>query len=319
MTERIKIVVICGPTAVGKTALAIDLAERFNGEILSADSRQVYRFMDIGTDKPTLGQREQIPHHLIDVLDPDQTFSGGEFVRQAQEAIASLFNLRKNIFVVGGTGLYIKALLHGLIPVPAASVGIRQELQERVQREGMESIYEELQRLDPETAARLNRRDSFRIVRALEIYRTTGKAASHWHAEHRFQEARFEAYSVGLNLDRSILYQRIHSRVEGMIQRGLVEEVQALLKAGYGLQHAALRTPGYQEIIQNLQGELPWDDAVELFRRRTRQYAKRQVTWFRADPEIHWFNPLEERDRLRIEVERFLGNSGVNKESYTYE
>jgi tRNA dimethylallyltransferase len=315
MIAPIKIVVICGPTAVGKTSLAIDLAKRFNGEILSADSRQVYRYMDIGTDKPTLKEREQIPHHLIDFLDPDQTFSGGEFVRQAQGVIASLFNLRKNIFVVGGTGLYIKALLHGLIPVPAANREIRQELQERAQREGMESIYGELQRLDPQRAARLNRRDFFRVSRALEIYRTTGKVASQWHAEHRFQEARFEVYSIGLSLDRSILYQRIDSRVEGMIRRGLVEEVQALLKAGYGLQHAALRTPGYQEILRNLQGELPWGDVVELFKRRTRQYAKRQVTWFRADPEIHRFNPLEDRDRLAIEVERFLGNEMVDERS----
>lgn len=305
---QIRIVVICGPTAVGKTEAAIALATHFGGEIVSADSRQVYRGLDIGTAKPTREQRKKIPHHLIDILNPDEVFSAGEFVKRARGIIASLVGAGKNVFVVGGTGLYIKGLVRGLIPVTARVPELRQELEEEARNQGPASLYRRLELLDRETAATLHPQDVVRVVRALEIILTTSKPVSQWRAEHRFEDRWCKTYQIGLTLSREDLYRRIEERADEMIRRGLFKEVEGLLADGYSLEHSSLRTPGYQEMIEYREGRLGWNEAIAAFKRRTRQYAKRQMTWFRAQPEIRWFEADKRNNLMFQEVSRFLRN-----------
>jgi tRNA dimethylallyltransferase len=286
--DKARVVIILGPTASGKTDLAVRLAELFGGEIVNADSMQVYRGMDIGTAKPSPEIRLRVTHHLIDIVDPDVNFSASDFRREAVLAIADIAGRGKRVFVVGGTGLYIRALLHGLVDSPSGAGAVRRELEEAAQRFGNEALLGELARVDPETSARLHPNDLVRIVRALEVYRLTGRPISQQRSEHGFAGDYYRALKIGLTVERGELYERIDQRVERMIGEGLVEEVKALLDRGFSPGAKALRSIGYRQICAYLTGDYRLDEAVRLIKRDTRHYAKRQLTWFNTDREIKW-------------------------------
>ena len=283
-----RIVIILGPTASGKTDLAVRLAERFDGEIVNADSMQVYRGMDIGTAKPSLELRREIPHHLIDIVDPDMNFSASDFRREATRAIEEIAGRGKNVFIVGGTGLYIRVLLQGLVDSPSGAGEVREELEEKATREGNEALLNELNRVDPVTAALLHPNDRIRIIRALEVHRLTGVPISRERSAHGFSGDYYRALKIGLTVERRELYGRIDSRVEGMIAKGLVAEVKTLLDRGFSPRLKALRSIGYRQICAYISGENSLDEAIRLIKRDTRHYAKRQMTWFNNDNEIKW-------------------------------
>jgi tRNA dimethylallyltransferase len=286
--KKISLVIILGPTASGKTDLAIRLAERFDGEIVNADSMQVYRGMDIGTAKPPLKLRQSIPHHLIDIVGPEMNFSAADFRREATRAIADITGRGKTVFIVGGTGLYIRALLQGLVDSPSGAGELRQELEETAKREGNEALLRELALIDPITAERLHPNDLVRIIRALEVYRLTGRPISQERSAHGFSGDYYRPLKIGLTMERRELYARIDQRVERMIAEGLVDEVKALLDQGFSPSLKALRSIGYSQISAYLAGEYGLDEAVRLIKRDTRRYAKRQLTWFNNDKEIKW-------------------------------
>lgn len=288
-----KIIVICGATAVGKTSAAIDLAGIFNGEIISADSRQIYRYMNIGTAKPAPEQLAEIRHYIIDFIDPDQHFDAGQFAGMAHEIILKLLRKNQLPFVVGGTGLYIKALLNGLFEDNISDTSIRERLKQEAEDYGKTALYDRLRKIDPETANRLHPNDIYRIIRALEVFEISGNPISKRHREHRFSELRYRVLKLGLYLDREILYKRIDQRVDTMISEGLIEEVRAILKQGYSPDLKSMKAIGYSHVIDYLMGNCSLDDAVKTLKRDTRRYSKRQMTWFRADPEINWIKPSE--------------------------
>ncbi len=283
-----KLLIICGPTASGKSELALRLAHELDGEIVNADSMQIYRGMDIGTAKPATEQRAEIPHHLIDVADPDRLFSASDFAEEADLAIKDITARGKRAIIVGGTGLYIRALLKGLVDSPSGAGRIRQELQEEAKELGNEAMLEKLRQVDPELASRIHSNNLVRIIRALEVHRLTGVPLSQTQQEHGFIANRYESLQIGLRVDRKELYTRIEARVDKMLADGLLEEVRRLLAAGYGRELKAMRAIGYKEAAAYLSGELDLEEAVSLMKRDTRRYAKRQYTWFNADPDIIW-------------------------------
>jgi tRNA dimethylallyltransferase len=282
---------LVGPTASGKSSLALFLAGRFRGEILSADSMQVYRKMDIGTAKPSREEREQVPHHLIDVVDPDQDYNAALFREQAGEIILRLHRHGTPIFVVGGTGLYLKALTRGLFSAPGADPVLRGKLMARGAREGSSTLHRQLRELDPEAAARIHPQDLLRIVRALEIYARTRRPISHLQRAHAFGERPYAVLKIGLAPERSELYRSIESRVERMMAAGWIEEVRTLLSSGYGRSLKSMQAIGYRHLAGCLCGESGLAETLAAIKRDTRRLAKRQLTWFRADREIHWFDP----------------------------
>ncbi len=302
------IVVICGPTGVGKTAAAIAVAEAFGGEIVGADSMQIYRSMDIGTAKPTPEEQARVRHHMIDILNPDEPFDAARYAETAGDGIERLHEERLLPLVVGGTGLYIKALVHGIFQARPVDPEVRERLKREAEKRGSAQLYERLRLKDPEAARRLHPNDAFRIVRALEICEATGKPLSDHHGDHRFAEARFDALKIGLTLPRETLYERIDRRVDLMIAEGLLEEVKALIEMGYGPDLKPMRSIGYRHMAAWLAGDLTWEEAVRTLKRDTRRYAKRQLTWFRADPEMTWHSPSEIpalTDRTAAFLERF--------------
>jgi tRNA dimethylallyltransferase len=284
------LVVICGPTASGKTALALQLAEHLPVEIISADSRQVYRGMDIGTAKPDRQERAKVPHHLIDVVDPDENFTAADFVERGRAAIEQIRRRGRLPLVVGGTGLYIRALLHGLADAPGGDELLRRELHLMEEREGSGALYRELEKTDPSLAARLSPRDQVRIVRALEVFHLTGKRFSDLQQEHAGRPSPYRALKIGLAPERKILYDRIDRRVDVMMAAGLPEEVQGLLEQGYSPELKSMQTIGYRETVDHLQGRLTLSESVSLIQRNSRRYAKRQLTWFGRDKSIIWLD-----------------------------
>lgn len=304
------VIVICGPTGVGKTAAAIELAEIFGGEIVNADSMQIYRYMDIGTAKPTHEERSRIPHYMIDIVDPDEPFDAARFARMAHDRIIELDNDNVIPFVVGGTGLYIKALLHGLFRDRPPDPDVLKRLNKEAASRGTDFLYKQLSACDPETAKRLHPNDIFRIVRALEIYEVTGKRISEYQKEHRFSGKPFNALKICLNKDRELLYDRINRRVDAMINEGLVDEVKGLLARGYSADLKSMSSIGYRHITDFLSGKISWDEALRTLKRDTRRYAKRQLTWFRADSDIQWHDPDNLRDIHRL-IKNFLKQSAL--------
>ncbi|MBU2055305.1 MAG: tRNA (adenosine(37)-N6)-dimethylallyltransferase MiaA [Proteobacteria bacterium] len=286
-----RLIVIMGPTGVGKTAMAMELAGRRKGEIVSADSMQVYRGMDIGTAKPTAEERDRIPHHLLDVVDPDEPFHASRYCGLAHGVIARLLGEKKTVFVVGGTGLYIRALLGGLIDGPGGDEFLRRALKEEMERAGKEALYERLLKGDPKAAARINPRDGVRIIRALEVLELTGRSIVDHQDDHRFREQPYEALRIGLALDRERLQARIDRRTDQMIADGLVEEVRRLSAMGYGLSLKSMQSLGYRHIAACLAGRTDLAEAVRLIKRDTYRYAKRQMTWFRAERGVVWLAP----------------------------
>ncbi len=303
------LVVICGATASGKTALALEVARHFPIEIISADSRQVYRGMDIGTAKATQEERSRVAHHLIDVVNPDEEFTVARFVALGHQAAFTIADRTCLPVVVGGTGLYIKALTEGLVDAPGGDESVREHLvdQERLKGEG--TLYRLLQEHDPEMAIRLSPNDRVRIVRALEVFHLTGRPLSELQSQHGFSDNPFRILKIGLNPDREVLYGRIDQRVNRMIHEGLVDEVKGLLSQGYGSNLKSMQAIGYREIIAYLQGRLSSEEAVGLIQRESRRYAKRQLTWFRRDPAIIWVDSLKEFGKIHELIECFYAAS----------
>jgi tRNA dimethylallyltransferase len=283
-----KILVICGPTASGKSELALRLAHELDAEIINADSMQLYRGMDIGTAKPTPKQRAEVPHHLIDIVDPDRLFSAADFADAADDVIRDIRARGKQPIVVGGTGLYIRALLKGLVDSPSGAGEIRAALQKDADELGNVAMLEQLRSVDPELAAGLHPNNLVRIIRALEVHRLTGIPLSRHQQEHAFAVRRYDSLQIGILVERSRLYGNIEERVDRMLVEGLLDEVKVLLSSGFGPESKAMRSIGYKEAVAHLGGEITLEEAVTLIKRDTRRYAKRQLTWFNADPDILW-------------------------------
>jgi tRNA dimethylallyltransferase len=305
--SRPALVVICGPTAVGKTALALYLADCFGGEIISADSRQVYRLMNIGTAKPTCEEQLRVRHHLIDVVWPDEEFHAARFVALAEESVNNICQRNKRPFLVGGTGLYIRALTEGLLRAPGADPEIRKRLQSRAQEAGSSALHADLAAVDPESAARLHPNDQIRIVRALEVYEQSGRPLSILQDEHGFSAQPYRTLKIALNLDRDELYRRIDQRAEQMFEQGLLDEAEVLLKAGYDPALKTLRTIGYRQAFALLRQEMTREEALDDLKRSTRRYAKQQLTWFRKDKSIIWLESCDDFVTIRELIEKFHG------------
>ncbi len=293
---------IVGPTGSGKSAIAMDIAEPLRAEIVNADSRQLYRGMDIGTAKPSPAERARIPHHLIDVRGPDHPLDVAEFVTMARRAIFDIAHRGKRALVVGGSGLYLRVLRGGIFSGPSASLKIRTELEELARERGTAYLHDMLARVDPESAARIQRGDLYRIVRALEVYRLTGVPISEHHRRHRFAARDIETIIIAIEVPRERLYLNINRRFDEMLAQGLVEEVRALLAAGYRPERPPLSTIGYREIAAFVRGETTLAEAVERAKRESRRLAKRQLTWFRREPGLIWVDA----DRAREEAFRLL-------------
>jgi len=291
MTPRL--VVIVGPTAAGKSRLAIELARLVGGEVVSADSQQVYRGMDIGTGKATLAERAEVPHHLIDVVAPDQEMTAARWTELADAAIAGAAGRGAPVVVAGGTGLYVRALLLGLFAGPAADPDVRAQLTREAEAAGgAPGLWRRLAAVDPEAAARIDENDLRRIIRALEVLTVTGAPISEHQRrhDHRRVTPRYDARLVGLcPVDRHELYRRIDARVDGMIEDGLVDEVAALRAAGYGGELRSQAAIGYAEIHRYLDGSLSPDAAIALAKRNSRRYSRRQRSWYRGDPTVTWY------------------------------
>ena len=286
-----KLIIISGPTCSGKSALAVELALILGGEIINADSMQVYRGMNIGTAKLPISERKGISHHLIDIVNPDQEFNAALFLVHALPIINDLHSKKIPIIVVGGTGLYVRALLGGLFNCPPSNLELRQNLWEECEKQGPSFLYEKLSRLDRKAANSIHSMDKIRIIRALEVIYLTGYQFSELTRKHAFSDKKFSALNLCLNVDRQVLYNRINRRTISMIDSGLINEVEVLLKMGYNSNLKSMQAIGYRHIVDYLQGEWDFDETTRLIQRDTRRYAKRQFTWLRADPDIIWMNP----------------------------
>ncbi len=309
--DRPRIVILLGPTGIGKSKLAIEWAEAVGGEIISADSMQVYQCMDIGTSKPTRHDQERVRHHLIDVVPPDQPFHAALYRTLGRKTIDQLFQDGKPIWVVGGTGLYIKTLTQGLFTSPKIESGIRESLRQEAREKGPDALYERLKRVDSQTASHLHPHDLFRIIRALEVFDSTGVPISFHREQHRFGERPYLTLKIGLEMNRNMLYRRIDERVDQMLEKGLLQEVEGLMGMGYGPELKPMQSLGYKQMVQFLLKEIGWDEAVRQMKRDTRHYAKRQWTWFKADPEVRWWDESTDRQRIFLSIKSFWGRGGA--------
>ena len=301
-----KLIIIVGPTATGKSDLAVDLASDVSGEIVSADSMQVYRKMDIGTAKLALEERRGILHHLIDVVNPDEDFNASQFRSFADSAIKKMASNQTACFVVGGTGLYIKALLGGLLECPPVDSELREQLAREYDEQGSSHLYNQLKKIDPESASKIHPNDKTRVIRALEINVLTQKTASSLAEEHRFGENPFRTLKIFLHADREELYERINKRSRLMIDSGLIEEVEGLLNMGYSSHLKSMKSLGYRHVVQYLSGNWSKEKMISQLQADTRRYAKRQFTWFKADPEMVWIKPTK-KNRILEMIKEFVG------------
>jgi tRNA dimethylallyltransferase len=281
------IIAIVGPTGVGKTGLALELAEQLDAEIVNADSRQVYRYLDIGSAKPSAAERARVPHHVFDVVDPDASFDCARYRELALEAIAAIQARGRRVLVVGGTGLYIKALRYGLFPGPPRDAALRAHLS-ATEAAAPGTLHQRLQEIDPETAARLHPHDHVRLIRAIEVHHLTGRPISAWQQPHGFREATVAMTVIGLQLERARLRERVAARCRAMVEAGLLEEIRGLWARGYARDLPVLQAIGYREMGAVVAGEIGLEYGLAAMTRATCQLAKRQMTWFRADPTVHW-------------------------------
>jgi tRNA dimethylallyltransferase len=300
-----RIVVIAGPTAAGKTSVGIETALHCRGEIVSADSIQVYRHMDIGSAKPTAEQRSIVPHHMIDVCDPDEDFSAGDYARLARDRVNQIIDRGRVPVVLGGTGLYLRLLLGGAVDAPASDKGLRARLRAREAQEGAGTLHALLEQADPKAAEEIPRTNLVRIIRALEVFELTGERLLSLTQNHGFRDRPYEVLFIVLHVNRAILYERIDKRVDRMIEDGLLTEVSYLNRLGYSRDLKAMQSIGYRHAGMALSGELPEAEAIQLMKRDTRRYAKRQLTWFRSEPEAVWCDPTDPA-RVRMMVDHFL-------------
>ncbi len=311
--SRPRVACLVGPTASGKTALALELAEALGGEIVSADSRQIYRGMDVGTAKPTAAERARAPHHGLDLVEPDEAFDAARFRAAAAAAVAEIHSRGHAALVVGGTGLYVRALLHGLCPVPPRVPAIRRALGRMAAAEGTAALHRHLAAIDPAAAARIHPRDAVRAERALEVAFATGRRLSDWQAEHGFTEAPYEALVIGLALPGASLDARIIARARAMVAAGFLEEVRAL-RARVGPEAPAWRTVGYREMAACVEGRTGLEEALAATVLATRRFAKRQRTWFRGEPEVVWRHPESDRAWIRNAVTAFLAGEVARRD-----
>ncbi|MDD9267784.1 tRNA (adenosine(37)-N6)-dimethylallyltransferase MiaA [Paenibacillus sp. GCM10023248] len=288
-----KLLVLLGPTAVGKTKLSLEIAQRFGCEIISGDSMQVYRGMDIGTAKASAEEQKLVPHHLIDICDPSYPFSAAEFQERVKDLILDIHSRGKLPFIVGGTGLYIESVCYNYqFTDVSMDEAFRQEQEAYAFQYGDEALHRKLREIDPASADRLHANDRRRIIRAMEIYHVSGETMTS-HLASQKKESPYELCIIGLTMDRALLYKRIEERIDAMMQEGLVAEVQSILAAGCPKQAISMQALGYKEIVAYLEGELNYEEAVTLLKRDTRRFAKRQLSWFRHMKDIHWVDVTE--------------------------
>lgn len=290
------LVSIVGPTAVGKTALAIKVAQYFKTEIVSADSRQFFKELEIGTAKPSINELKTVPHHFINSHSIQQEYNAGSYERDATRLLASLFDKKDLIVAVGGSTLYIKALWEGFDEMPQIKKGVREKLNEEFKENGLAVLLDELEKHDPEYFKEVDRKNGQRVIRGLEVIRSTGKPFSSFRTSHQ-KELPYRNLKIGLNISRDMLFDRINRRMDLMIENGLFEEVESLLQYK---DHNALQTVGYSEVFKHLEGEYDRDEAIRLLKRNSRRYAKRQLTWFNRFEDIYWFNPEHEKEILAL-------------------
>lgn len=310
MPPHLPFLAVVGATATGKSALALALATELAGEIVNADALQVYRGLDLGTAKPTLEERRLVPHHLVDILDPHERYSAGEFARRARAALTDIESRGRLPIVAGGSGLYLRALIEGISPVPGGDPETRALLRARLASEGLPPLYAELERRDPATAARLPPGDTQRILRALEVVHVSGAPLGDWIARQPFGSQRLSVLRVGLTLPRAVLYDRIAGRVLRMVERGWVDEVARLLRSGLEPDLPAFQAIGYRQLARHVLGEWPLARAIDATIQATRRFAKRQETWFRKEPDVTWFEAQDPDVRIH-EVVRFVRCSGL--------
>ena len=285
-----KVLIILGPTAVGKSKLAIELAKRLDGEIISADSMQVYFGMDIGTAKPSKEELEEVPHHLINIIPPDKNWSVSDFVSNAKSMIEDIIKKGKLPIVVGGTGLYLNALIEGYaFPMIKANKEVRERLEGEAKAYGSLHLYEKLKKVDPDAAEKIHYNDLKRMIRALEVYELTGKPMSKMQAKDE-ESLPYELVIVGLDMDRKKLYEKIEERVDQMLKSGLIAEVQGLIKEGYDKKLTSMQAIGYKEVAEHLHGKYTLDELINILKQNTRNFAKRQMTWFRRFKNVNWFD-----------------------------
>ncbi len=289
-----KVIVICGPTASGKTALSIELAKQIDGEIISCDSMQIYKDMNIGTAKPDEEEKQGIKHYLMDFVSPDERYSVADFKRDATRAIKEILNKGKMPIIVGGTGLYVDSLIYG-IEYNEINVDekYRKQLEERINKEGFEILYQEAKKIDPIAIEKISHNDKKRIMRILEIYKATGKTKTEQEKESRKNEVEFDYKVFAINMDREKLYERINKRVDIMIDKGLIEEVKSL-KSKYNKFPTAMQGLGYKEVVKYLEKEYDRETMVDIIKQETRRYAKRQLTWFRKNKQTVWLDGLND-------------------------
>jgi tRNA dimethylallyltransferase len=304
--------ILTGPTASGKSAVAMAMAPRLNAEIISADSMQVYRGMDIGTAKPSREERARVRHHLIDIKDPWESFSVADFIHRAEEAIAEIHARGTMALLVGGTPMYIKGFIKGLFSGPAADWTLRRELVARAEREGVPALHAELARIDPTAARRIHANDLRRIVRGLEVYSKTGRPISEQQREWKTETSRRDAMGIILARSRQDICALIDPRVEHMFRNGLVEEVRRLLAHPNGLGREARQALGYKEVIEHLEGRRGLQETIDLVKLKTRQFAKRQMTWFRSFKEFSWIEarPEEGTEEAAAQVMKVFRGGG---------
>jgi tRNA dimethylallyltransferase len=306
------LIVITGPTCSGKTRLALLLSQKYPIEVVSADSMQVYRYMDIATAKPSIQERTALPHHLIDVKNPDEPFNAGLFVMMAREKIDDISATKKIPVVVGGTGLYIKALIYGLAPAPARSDKIRRALRSLINTKGISYLESLLKRMDPDTASLIKKNDVSRVIRALEIILETGQKPINLIIAHGFRSPVYQAKIACLMPGRDLLYSGIDRRVLRMMENGLLDETQKLLDMGYSPELQSMQTLAYKHVIRYIIGEISLDEAIRLIQRDTRHFAKRQVTWMKARPDHTFFDSIEEAHDV---VSTWVENLSVRPEA----
>ena len=292
-----KIIVICGPTASGKTVLSIKLAKRINGEIISADSMQIYKYMDIGSAKPTIEEMEEIKHYMLDFIEPNIRYSVADYKKEAEKCIEEIIQKGKTPIIVGGTGLYINSLIYGIEYKDIKfDQEFRNSLEERVNREGLESIYNEALKIDPIAMEKISKNDKKRILRVIEIYHETGKTKTEQEIESRKNEIKYDYKVFAINIEREKLYQRINDRVDIMIEKGLIEEVKKI-KEMYDDFPTAFQGLGYKETVQYLDGFISKEEMIAKIKQESRRYAKRQLTWFKKNNDTIWLNGLDSNEK----------------------
>ena len=296
-----RIICVVGPTASGKTKLAVQLAKAYDGEVVSCDSMQIYKHMDIGTAKPTPEEMEGVPHHMIDCVEPGEDFSVGKYVQLADGCVQDILSRGKTAVIAGGTGLYVDSLIAGRTFAPVPQTGKREALEAQLRQEGGEAMLRKLRAVDPDAAARLHPADEKRIIRALEVYAETGRTITQHNLDTQQIPPRYRPVWIGLDyLDRAVLYRRIDLRVDLMLQAGLLDEIRALLARGVSPRTTAMQAIGYKEVCDALEGRSTLSAAADLCKQRSRNYAKRQLTWFRRNPQLCWLRMTGQEDFAQI-------------------